>query len=58
MADSFNLGGGGKSFRADSVEFEQMPPQIVGFDTVTNCHSRTAGCIVPFTKSIAYGDGI
>ena len=50
--------GGGKSFRADSVEFEQMPPQIVGFDTVTNCHSRTAGCIVPFTKSIAYGDGI
>lgn len=46
-----------KVFRDDQIEFEQLPPQISGFDTVVNCQARTAGVINPLTKSIAYGDG-
>lgn len=47
-----------KVFRVDPVEFEQLPPQLDGFDSVTNCHARSAGVCNPYPKSVAYGDGI
>lgn len=47
-----------KVARVDPIEFEQMPPQIDGMQTITTCHARTAGVYSPFPKSIAYGDGI
>lgn len=47
-----------KVFRDDQVEFEQLPPQVIGFETIINCQARTAGVCNPFTKSVAYGDGI
>lgn len=45
-----------KVARVDSVEFEMFPPQVVGYETVTMCHARTAGVYSPYPKSIAYGD--
>jgi hypothetical protein len=45
-----------KVARVDSVEFEMFPPQLVGYETVTMCHARTAGVYSPFPKSVAYGD--
>lgn len=47
-----------KVFRVDPVEYEEMPPQTEDFETVVNCHARTAGVTTPYPKSIAYGDGI
>lgn len=47
-----------KVFRVDPVEFEQMPVQVVDFESVTNCHARSAGVCNPYPKSVAYGDGI
>lgn len=47
-----------KVFRVDPVEFEQLPPQVVDFETVINCHARSAGVVNPYPKSVAYGDGI
>lgn len=47
-----------KVFRVDPIEFEQLPPQVDGFETVINCHMRTAGVCNPYPKSVAYGDGI
>lgn len=47
-----------KVYRDDQIEFEQLPPQIKDFETVINCQARTAGVINPYTKSVAYGDGI
>lgn len=39
-------------------EFEQFPPQLDGFETVTNCHARTGGVIMYYPLSMSYGDGI
>lgn len=47
-----------KVYRDDQVEFEQEPPQLDGYETVINCQARTAGVVNPYTKSIAYGDGV
>lgn len=47
-----------KVYRDDQIEFEQEPPQIDGYETIVNCQARTAAVINPYTKSIAYGDGI
>ena len=39
-------------------EFEQLPPQMEGFETLTLCHARTAGVVAYYPPAIAYGDGI
>lgn len=39
-------------------EFEQLPPQMDGFETVTICHARSGGVVAYYPASIAYGDGI
>lgn len=39
-------------------EFEQLPPDKVGFEYVTVCHARCAGVVGYYPASIAYGDGI
>lgn len=38
--------------RLDSVEFEQLQPQVEAFETITDCHARTAGCYSPYPKSL------
>lgn len=40
------------------VEFEQFAPQMVGTETVTECHARIAGVVAYRPKAISYGDGI
>ncbi len=40
------------------VEFEQLPPQNVGFQTNTLCHGRIGGALPYFPKSISYMDGV
>lgn len=40
------------------VEFEQLPPQQVGYEYKTFCHARLGGTIAPHPASICYGDGI
>lgn len=42
--------------RAESVEFEQLQPQVMAFETVTDCHHRSAGVFSPYPKSVSYGD--
>lgn len=42
--------------RAESVEFEQLQPQVMAFETVTDCHHRSAGVFSPYPKSVCYGD--
>jgi hypothetical protein len=41
-----------------SIEFSQDPPQYVGWETVTECEMKTAGCFVYLPKSICYMDNI
>lgn len=40
------------------VEFEQLPPQQVGYEYKTLCHMRTGGVAALHPASISYGDGI
>lgn len=47
-----------KVARLDPIEFEQLPPQVVGFETLIECHARLGGCFAYFPKSISFGDGI
>lgn len=42
--------------RAESVEFEQLQPQVMAFETVTDCHHRSAGVFSPYPKSVCYAD--
>lgn len=44
--------------RLDSVEFEQMQPQVEAFETITDCHSRSAGVYTPYPKSLITADGM
>lgn len=37
-------------------EFEQLPPQEDGFETVILCHMRTGGVVAFYPLSISYGD--
>lgn len=39
-------------------EFEQMAPQLEGFETKVNCHQRTAGVVAYYPLSICYFDGL
>lgn len=39
-------------------EFEQMPPQLRGFESVTPCHARCGGVVMYYPLSMSYGDGI
>lgn len=39
-------------------EFEQLPPEARGLETVTNCLARCGGVVVYYPLSISYGDGI
>lgn len=39
-------------------EFEQLPPQVLGLNTWTYCHSRTGGTVSEAPKSITYGNNI
>lgn len=41
-----------------SLEFTQLPPQLVGMTYETACLAKTAGVISPYPLSINYGDGI
>lgn len=38
------------------VEFEQLAPQINGFETLTECHARIGGCVLYLPKAVNYGD--
>ncbi len=40
------------------VEFEQMPPQWDGYESVTQCHGRTGGVICHFPKAVSYADEV
>jgi hypothetical protein len=40
------------------VEFEQFAPQMVGTETVTECHARIGGIVLYRPKAVSYGDGI
>lgn len=40
------------------VDFEQLPPQWEGYESVTYCHGRCGGAVVYFPKSVHYKDGI
>lgn len=37
-------------------EFEQLAPEVKGFETVVNCHARFGGVEVYYPKSICYAD--
>lgn len=39
-------------------EFEQLPPQMLGLNTWTYCHSRTGGTVSEAPQSITYGNNI
>jgi hypothetical protein len=41
-----------------SIEFSQDPPQYVGWEVVTECEMKTAGCFVYVPKAICYADNI
>jgi hypothetical protein len=47
-----------KVARVDPIEFEQQPPQLVGNQTIINCHAQTAGVYTPFPSSITTADGL
>lgn len=38
------------------VEFEQLAPQMNGFETLTECHARIGGCVLYLPKAVNYGD--
>jgi hypothetical protein len=38
-------------------EYEQLPPEPRGFETVVNCHARCGGVEVYYPKSVGYADG-
>lgn len=40
------------------VEFEQLPPQQIGWEYKTLCHARIGGTVAMHPASISYGDGI
>lgn len=40
------------------VEFEQMQPEVKGFETVIPCHARIGGFVAYQPKSYSYGDEI
>lgn len=40
------------------VDFEQLPPQWEGYESVTYCHGRCGGVVAYFPKSVHYKDGI
>lgn len=39
-------------------EFEQLPPQLKGLESVTPCHARCGGVVMYYPLSMSYGDGI
>lgn len=39
-------------------EFEQLPPQIDGYETVTQCHARVGGVVLYYPKSMCYLTGL
>lgn len=39
-------------------EFNQLAPQVDGFEVVTQCEGKTGGVVMYYPKSLAYGDGI
>ncbi len=39
-------------------EFQQLPPQEEGLETVVPCYARSGGVILYYPLSMAYGDGI
>ena len=40
------------------VEFEQLPPQQIGYEYKTLCHSRCGGLVAMHPASVSFGDGI
>lgn len=40
------------------VEFEQLPPQWDGYESVTQCHGRTGGVVCYFPKAVCYADNV
>jgi hypothetical protein len=38
------------------VEFEQLPPQVFGYNIITLCHARTGGVRNGHPKAVCYGD--
>lgn len=38
------------------IEFEQLAPVITGWETLTECHARTAGVALYLPKAVNYGD--
>jgi hypothetical protein len=40
------------------VEFEQLPPQWDGYESITHCHGRTGGVVAYYPKAISYADNV
>lgn len=39
-----------------SQEYEQLAPEVKGFETVVNCHARTGGVELYYPKAVSYAD--
>jgi hypothetical protein len=39
-------------------EFEMLPPQLRGFESVTYCHARVGGLELRYPKALAYADDV
>lgn len=40
------------------VEFEQLPPQWDGYESITHCHARTGGVVCYYPKAVSYADNV
>lgn len=40
------------------IDFEMLPPEPRGLESVVPCHARVGGVVSPYPLSICYGDGI
>lgn len=40
------------------VEFEQLPPQWDGYESITHCHGRTGGVVCYYPKAVSYADNV
>lgn len=40
------------------LEFDQLAPEVDGFEVVTQCEAKVGGVVMYYPKSLAYGDNI
>jgi hypothetical protein len=41
-----------------SIDFQQLPAQLLGMTYRTICIAKTAGVVCPYPLSESYGDGL